>query len=90
MEELKGWIYLDVLCHTEQSEALKELHLDYKHHLVHNKNLVQVSNIVSIQLEYNGEEIKGCFVYSNDNCMEVKQTKEEVIELIKIDKLKIN
>lgn len=92
MEKLKGWIILHILCYL--SEKDKEINTligkdSIEDNWYFSKTLIKVSNIVSIDLEYSEESMetmKGkCYVGILPTILEVKETPEQVIELIRKD-----
>ena len=85
---LKGWIILHILSHTEESAKLLDLEVEDKidyDKLPFIANLVQISTISSIVLEVNDNITT---IYVDGQVANVKETPEEIIALIGIDSVK--
>lgn len=85
---LKGWIILHVLSHTEESAKLLDLEVEDKidyDKLPFIANLVQISTISSIVLDtYDNMST----IYLDGQVANVKETPEEIIGLIGLDSVK--
>ena len=79
---MKGRIELQVLCHTETSRTLEDLDLKFSDNdLTYRTYIVQISSINSIA--ENPKYSKGSYIMIGGNNLETKETKEEIIKMIK-------
>lgn len=85
---MKGWIELNVLCHTDQSIEMERLGIGNKKDFEFLPYLIQVSTIASFSVNRTNE-IEKCpekgrsFVLLSGTQYECKETTNEIIELIK-------
>lgn len=76
---MKGWIELNILTHTEDSEQLEKLGIDTKDEdFKYKRNLVQISRISSIGLEPEEDGV----IYIDAAPVSTEETTEEIIKLI--------
>lgn len=77
---MKGWIELSILTHNEESSKLEKLGIEVNYNNIpFKKHLVQVSCISAINLESEGDVV----ITIDGQQIEVKESVEEIIELIK-------
>lgn len=80
---MKGWIELNILCHTEESHQKEKFGIDVEEEdLQFKPHTVQISTIGTIS---NNHNIKGSFVMIGGHDLEAKETTEEIIKLIEND-----
>jgi len=80
---MKGWIELDVLCKTEESEVKQKCNLEVKDDdFKYQPYMLQISQIGAI-----GKAIHtgGSFIEVSGCSMQSKQSPEQIFELIKND-----
>lgn len=83
---LKGWIVLNVLVHTEETEQLEELSLEIPETMnTYKPYLIQISSIHGIPIDKINEP---SLIYIGPHIIDVKETPEEIIALIGIDSVK--
>lgn len=77
---MKGWIELNILCHTEESHQKEKFGIEIEEEdLQFKPHTIQISNIGTIS---NNPDIKGSFVMISGHDLEAQETKEEIIKLI--------
>lgn len=77
---MKGWVTLNILVHTEETEEKEKLGLEIpEDHNKYDPCLVNVNTICGINLAGKGYSI----VYIGSHIVETKESPEEIIKLIK-------
>ena len=82
---MKGWIELNILCHTEESHQKEKFGIDIEEEdLQFKPHTVQISTIGTIS---DNPDIDGSFVTISGHDLEAQETKQEIIKLIEQDYL---